>query len=320
MSALTATSTFLYCTPTAAATITSTVYTTVLPAACETGIWDATYVITDYCHGGCGGYEHPTIPPGFTVSTVHCPVCPTPRLSSPARPPALASPPAPSSPQVASPRPTSPATVATVAALPRPSPSTSPSAPPAAARLPPTPGPRCSPPVRPRLPSRPRWPQPPARSTLPAQLALTLLPPFTPWPWRSSGRPCYHLPRGLEPSGRRLPSRPCRSCPPRSAPAASAPTPSTPLSPDWHPHRRCQLRLPEPRCHYCPRCRRRLRLPPLNAAESSWASFPGCRLAVQHSGCAEVMVITAHTHTHTHTRQQRTRLGLTNGLESFVQF
>ncbi|KXJ92619.1 hypothetical protein Micbo1qcDRAFT_49876 [Microdochium bolleyi] len=78
MALSTATSTFLYCTPTAAATVTSTVYTTVLPAACETGIWDATYVITDYCLGSCHGYQYPKLPPGFGVTTVHCPVCPTP--------------------------------------------------------------------------------------------------------------------------------------------------------------------------------------------------------------------------------------------------
>lgn len=81
-SAVTSTSTFNYCTPTAStatSVITSTVYTTVLPAACETGTWDATYTITDYCYGKCqgagGGYGY--LPPGFGVTTVHCPVCPT---------------------------------------------------------------------------------------------------------------------------------------------------------------------------------------------------------------------------------------------------
>ncbi|KAH7032787.1 uncharacterized protein B0I36DRAFT_100631 [Microdochium trichocladiopsis] len=75
----TITSTFNYCTPPASTTtVVSTVYTTTLPAACETGYWDATYVITDYCYGSCEYYQYPVIPPGFGVTTVHCPVCPTP--------------------------------------------------------------------------------------------------------------------------------------------------------------------------------------------------------------------------------------------------
>lgn len=77
----TSTSSFLYCTPTpVTTTVVSTVYETVLPCAGPTGMWDATYTITDWCAGSCHGYTAPVVPPGFVVTTVHCPVCPTPEV------------------------------------------------------------------------------------------------------------------------------------------------------------------------------------------------------------------------------------------------
>ncbi|KAI1823145.1 hypothetical protein F4861DRAFT_343538 [Xylaria intraflava] len=59
--------------PTAAAY--TTVYETVLPAACETSSWLATYTITETCAGNPANHVTPTIPPGFVVTTVTCGSC-----------------------------------------------------------------------------------------------------------------------------------------------------------------------------------------------------------------------------------------------------
>ncbi|KAI3323306.1 hypothetical protein HD806DRAFT_108129 [Xylariaceae sp. AK1471] len=67
-------SAFLYCPP-VTQTLFTTVYETVLPAACETGSWLATYTVTETCPGNPANYVTPTIPPGFVVTTVSCGVC-----------------------------------------------------------------------------------------------------------------------------------------------------------------------------------------------------------------------------------------------------
>ncbi|KAI0157849.1 hypothetical protein GGR57DRAFT_58339 [Xylariaceae sp. FL1272] len=75
MSSLSITSSaFLYCPP-VTQTLFTTVYETVLVAACETGSWEATYTITETCAGNPSDYVTPTIPPGFVVTTVSCSVC-----------------------------------------------------------------------------------------------------------------------------------------------------------------------------------------------------------------------------------------------------
>ncbi|KAH8157374.1 hypothetical protein CIB48_g10873 [Xylaria polymorpha] len=71
---ITSTSAFLYCPPVTQAQFT-TVYETVLPAACETSWWMATYTVTETCVGDKTDYATPTIPPGFVVTTVSCQVC-----------------------------------------------------------------------------------------------------------------------------------------------------------------------------------------------------------------------------------------------------
>ncbi|KAI1192060.1 hypothetical protein F5B17DRAFT_128504 [Nemania serpens] len=71
---VTSTSAFLYCPP-ITQTLYTTVYETVLPAACETSQWMATYTVTETCAGHKSDYVTPTIPPGFVVTTVSCAVC-----------------------------------------------------------------------------------------------------------------------------------------------------------------------------------------------------------------------------------------------------
>lgn len=83
----TATSVFLYCSSTLAPPVAmptyTTTYQTVLPAACETSSWLATYTITETCTGNPAA--HPTAaagpPPGFVVTTVKCPVCAEPEMT-----------------------------------------------------------------------------------------------------------------------------------------------------------------------------------------------------------------------------------------------
>ncbi|RYP69091.1 hypothetical protein DL771_006322 [Monosporascus sp. 5C6A] len=53
----------------------TTVYETVLQAACSTSQWWPTYTITETCTGNPAVWTPNTIPPGFVVSTVKCPVC-----------------------------------------------------------------------------------------------------------------------------------------------------------------------------------------------------------------------------------------------------
>lgn len=53
----------------------TTVYETVMPAACETSSWMATYTVTETCTGKPADYVTPTMPPGFVVTTVSCPSC-----------------------------------------------------------------------------------------------------------------------------------------------------------------------------------------------------------------------------------------------------
>ncbi|KAI2463121.1 hypothetical protein F4781DRAFT_145360 [Annulohypoxylon bovei var. microspora] len=53
----------------------TTVYETILPAACETSQWMATYTITETCVGKPTDYVTPTMPPGFVVTTVACHAC-----------------------------------------------------------------------------------------------------------------------------------------------------------------------------------------------------------------------------------------------------
>ncbi|KAI1214512.1 uncharacterized protein F4807DRAFT_354 [Annulohypoxylon truncatum] len=53
----------------------TTVYETILPAACETSQWLATYTITETCMGKPTDYVTPTMPPGFVVTTVACHAC-----------------------------------------------------------------------------------------------------------------------------------------------------------------------------------------------------------------------------------------------------
>ncbi|KAI1630643.1 hypothetical protein F4809DRAFT_256556 [Biscogniauxia mediterranea] len=72
----TSTSAFLYCTsPPATQTFYTTIYETVLPAACETSQWMATYTITETCAGNPADYVTAVVPPGFVVTTVSCPSC-----------------------------------------------------------------------------------------------------------------------------------------------------------------------------------------------------------------------------------------------------
>ncbi|KAL7625621.1 hypothetical protein AAE478_004841 [Parahypoxylon ruwenzoriense] len=72
----TSTAKFLSCTfPPATPTLYTTVYKTVLPAACETSQWLATYTVTETCAGNKADYVIPVIPPGFVVTTVACPAC-----------------------------------------------------------------------------------------------------------------------------------------------------------------------------------------------------------------------------------------------------
>ncbi|RYO89798.1 hypothetical protein DL764_008536 [Monosporascus ibericus] len=75
-------SVFLSCVPapmtetvTGTTTEFTTVYETVLQAACPTGQWWPTYTITETCTGDPAVWTPNTIPPGFVVSTVKCPVC-----------------------------------------------------------------------------------------------------------------------------------------------------------------------------------------------------------------------------------------------------
>jgi hypothetical protein len=70
----TSTSAFLICTPTAAPVFT-TVYETILEAACPTSQWMATYTITETCTGSPAEYTQPAIPAGFVVTTVTCDSC-----------------------------------------------------------------------------------------------------------------------------------------------------------------------------------------------------------------------------------------------------
>ncbi|KAI0840312.1 hypothetical protein F5Y06DRAFT_254093 [Hypoxylon sp. FL0890] len=53
----------------------TTVYETVLPAACETSSWLATYTVTETCTGNPTDYVTPVIPPGFVVTKVACHAC-----------------------------------------------------------------------------------------------------------------------------------------------------------------------------------------------------------------------------------------------------
>ncbi|KAI1139064.1 hypothetical protein F5Y05DRAFT_412928 [Hypoxylon sp. FL0543] len=53
----------------------TTVYETVLPAACETSSWLATYTVTETCTGNPADYVTPIIPPGFVVTKVACHAC-----------------------------------------------------------------------------------------------------------------------------------------------------------------------------------------------------------------------------------------------------
>ncbi|KAI5923861.1 hypothetical protein F4810DRAFT_197706 [Camillea tinctor] len=72
----TSTSAFLYCTaPPATQSFYTTIYETVLPAACETSSWMATYTITETCAGSPVDYVTAVVPPGFVVTTVSCPSC-----------------------------------------------------------------------------------------------------------------------------------------------------------------------------------------------------------------------------------------------------
>ncbi|GAP89068.1 hypothetical protein SAMD00023353_0902810 [Rosellinia necatrix] len=70
------TAAFAYCPPVAAQPLYTTVYETVLLAACETGSWMATYTVSETCTGDKTNYVAPTMPPGFVVTTVHCHSCP----------------------------------------------------------------------------------------------------------------------------------------------------------------------------------------------------------------------------------------------------
>ncbi|KAI1750124.1 hypothetical protein F4782DRAFT_263114 [Xylaria castorea] len=76
---VTLTSAFLYCPP-VTQTQWTTVYETVLPAACETSQWMATYTITETCVGEKTKYVTPTMPPGFVVTTVSCHACHEPEV------------------------------------------------------------------------------------------------------------------------------------------------------------------------------------------------------------------------------------------------
>ncbi|KAH9989039.1 hypothetical protein F4779DRAFT_266799 [Xylariaceae sp. FL0662B] len=72
----TSTSAFYSCTaPPATQTLYTTIYEKILPAACETSSWLATYTITETCAGNPAEYVTPTLPPGFVVTTVSCSVC-----------------------------------------------------------------------------------------------------------------------------------------------------------------------------------------------------------------------------------------------------
>ncbi|KAK8067146.1 hypothetical protein PG997_013893 [Apiospora hydei] len=81
----TSTSVFLSCTTpppaggiatvTGTQTVFTTVYSTVLQAACPTSQWMATYTITETCTGNQAAYTPAAIPPGFVVTTVKCDAC-----------------------------------------------------------------------------------------------------------------------------------------------------------------------------------------------------------------------------------------------------
>ena len=81
-------STFYYCTsptaptgpPPTATTVYTTTWETVLVTACPTTCFSTTYTITETCTGDSATYATPTVPPGFVISTVTCPVCPTPTM------------------------------------------------------------------------------------------------------------------------------------------------------------------------------------------------------------------------------------------------
>ncbi|KAI0167173.1 hypothetical protein GGR52DRAFT_92025 [Hypoxylon sp. FL1284] len=82
---MTTTAMFLSCTPPPTYTTLSpvtqtmhtTVYETVLAAACETSQWMTTYTVTETYTGSPAIYTTPTIPQGFVVTTVVCPACKT---------------------------------------------------------------------------------------------------------------------------------------------------------------------------------------------------------------------------------------------------
>lgn len=71
----TAVSAFAAYYPTVTQSFYTTVYETVLLAACETGAWMATYTVTETCRGNKTNYVTPTMPPGFVVTTVSCHSC-----------------------------------------------------------------------------------------------------------------------------------------------------------------------------------------------------------------------------------------------------
>lgn len=71
----TAVSAFAAYYPTVTQSFYTTVYETVLLAACETGAWMATYTVTETCRGDKTNYVTPTMPPGFIVTTVSCHSC-----------------------------------------------------------------------------------------------------------------------------------------------------------------------------------------------------------------------------------------------------
>ncbi|XXH00371.1 hypothetical protein Hte_006715 [Hypoxylon texense] len=56
-------------------TMYTTVYETVMPAACETSQWMTTYTVTETYTGKPAEYVTPAIPQGFVVTTVVCPDC-----------------------------------------------------------------------------------------------------------------------------------------------------------------------------------------------------------------------------------------------------
>ncbi|KAI6090956.1 hypothetical protein F4821DRAFT_255701 [Hypoxylon rubiginosum] len=78
---MTTTAMFLSCTqpPTTLLPVTQTTYTTVyetvMQAACPTSQWMTTYTVTDTYTGNPTNYVTPTIPQGYVVTTVVCPGC-----------------------------------------------------------------------------------------------------------------------------------------------------------------------------------------------------------------------------------------------------